>query len=442
MTNAGWFLVVGSALLLIAFTAARIKGLPLSTAIVYLSVGVLLGPTFLDQFHFNPLERAAVLEVVTEIAVLISLFVAGLKLAAPVGDRLWWVPFRLATVSMVVTVALIAVIGVTLLDLPLGAAVLLGAVLAPTDPVLATDVQVKRPGDDDQLRFGLTGEAGLNDGMAFPMVMLGLGLLGLHDLGAHFSRWLLVDVLWATSCGFAVGGALGAAAAWVVQRLGKRGLHSEYMEDSLGLGLIALSYGLTLMLDGYGFLAVFAAGFMLHRVEARLDARDRAPDQDRKSMCMAPVTLHFIEQLERLMEVALIILVGGMLFADSWQLVYVLTAILIFVVVRPASVMVGLIASRVPARRRAAMSWFGIRGIGSLYYLMYSVQHGLPEEIALPLVSTVLIVVTLSILVHGISVTPLMSLYARREQHGVAAGASANGAEDAWAPAARAGSPD
>jgi NhaP-type Na+/H+ or K+/H+ antiporter len=315
---------------------------------------------------------------------------------------------------MVTTVALTAVVGTLVLDLPLGAAVLLGAILAPTDPVLATDVQIRKPGDDDRLRFALTGEAGLNDGTAFPMVMLGLGLMGLHDLGEQFERWWLVDVLWATVCGFGVGGALGAGAGWLAHRLAARGFHSEFMEDCLGLGLIALVYGLSLLLAGYGFLAVFAAGFMLHRTETRLDSAAEALSEKRPPACMAPVTLIFVERLERLGEVALLILIGGMLFVDSWQPAYVLTAALLLLVVRPLSVAVGLIGSGEPLARQTAVGWFGVRGIGSIYYLMYSIQHGVSEATAVVLISVVLVVVTLSIVVHGISVTPIMRRFGRR----------------------------
>jgi NhaP-type Na+/H+ or K+/H+ antiporter len=401
-------------LLLMAFTAARIKRLPLSTAMIYLGAGLLLGPTVLDQFHVNPLERSAFLEVVTEVAVLISLFAAGLKLAPPVGDRLWWVPFRLATVSMVTTVGLVALIGIALLDLPLGAAVLLGAVLAPTDPVLATDIQIKTLEDNDRLRFALTGEAGLNDGTAFPMVMLGLGLMGLHEVGDGFLRWWLVDVIWATLSAFTIGGVLGIVAGRATYRLAKRGLHTEYMEDWLGLGLIALAYGLTLLLHGYGFLAVFAAGFMFHRTEMRLSAVGKSAADD--PVCVTPVTLEFVEQLERLGEVVLLVLIGGMLFADSWQAEYVLVGILLFVVVRPVSVFAGLLGCREPLVRKSIIAWFGVRGIGSLYYLMYAVQHGLAEETAVQLVSVVLVVVALSVVVHGITVKPLMRLYGRRAE--------------------------
>jgi len=417
MTDGAWYVVAGAVLLGMAFSAAKIERLPLTTAMFYLAAGLALGPTALGLFHFNPLEQSALLELLTEIGVLISVFAAGVKLAPPVGDRLWWAPFRLAFVSMLVSVALMAAVGVAVLGLPIGAAVLLGAVLAPTDPVLATDVQVKAPGDDDRLRFSLTAEAGLNDGTAFPMVMLGLGLMGLHELGDGFRLWWAIDVVWATLSGFAVGGALGAAAGWIAHRLSASGFSNEFTEDLLGLGVIATAYGISLLVLGYGFLAVFAAGFMLHRIETRLAARASSRRPDRPSpRAMSPVTLVFIEQLERLMEVALILLIGGMFFIDSWQAQYVIAALLLLIVIRPVSVVVGLAGSREPWKRQAAISWFGVKGIGSLYYLMYAIEQGVPADTAVTLISTVLIVVALSIVLHGITVKPLLGVYSRGDR--------------------------
>ncbi len=420
MTVATWFLVIGAVLLFMALTAAHIRSMPVSTAIVYLLVGIVLGPTVADQFRFNPIEESLFLEILTEVAVLISLFAAGLKLAAPVGDLAWWSPFRLATVSMVLTVGMIAWVAMWLLDMPLGAAVLLGAVLAPTDPVLASEVQVRGVGDEDRMRFSLTGEAGLNDGTAFPMVMLGLGLLGLHELGDGFGRWWMVDVFWACASGVAVGGALGVITAWSMHKLGKRGLTSEFMDNFAGLGLIAFSYGLTHMVSGYGFLAVFAAAFMLHRTEARLDLpainADADGNPDTKPAYMTKVSLHLVEQFERLFEVALLILIGGMLYTDSWQWIYVAFAGLLLFVVRPVSVLVGLLGSRESPRTKAMIAWFGVKGIGSVYYLMYAIQHGVEESLAVTLVSVVLVVIAVSVVVHGVSAMPLLRLYARSQE--------------------------
>ena len=213
MTNAQWFLLLGGLLLARGLTLSVLKPLPVTPAIIYLAVGLLVGPTVLNLFHFNPLKQSALLEVLTEVAVLISLFSAGVKMPVPVSFARWRTPILLASISMTVSVVLVAAFAYYLLGLPLGAGILLGAILAPTDPVLATDVQIRHPGDRDQLRFTLTCEAGMNDGSAFPFVVLGMGLLGLHELGEFGLRWVLVDVLWATVAGIAIGAIAGAALA-------------------------------------------------------------------------------------------------------------------------------------------------------------------------------------------------------------------------------------
>ncbi|HEX7454927.1 MAG TPA: cation:proton antiporter, partial [Gallionella sp.] len=158
MTDALWFMFVGGLLLFMGLTASILKRSSVTSAIIYLAVGVLVGPTALNLFHFNPLKESALLEVLTEVAVLISLFSAGVKMPVPFTLARWRAPILLATVSMTITVAAVAAFAYYVLDLPLGAGVLLGAILAPTDPVLATDVQIRHPGDHDQLRFTLTCE--------------------------------------------------------------------------------------------------------------------------------------------------------------------------------------------------------------------------------------------------------------------------------------------
>ena len=216
------------------------------------------------------------LERLTEVVVLISLFTAGLKLSHGLRDRRWLLPLRLATTSMLVTVGGITLAGWGLLGLPLGAAVLLGGMLAPTDPVLASDVQVQNPGDRDQLRFALTGEGGLNDGTAFPLVMLGLGLLGLHDLGPFGWRWFTIDLLWAVAAGIAIGAALGLRHRPARAVPAPRAQGSGGLDDFIALGLIALAYGVALLLHAYGFLAVFAAGVALRNL-VRHESPSAAP---------------------------------------------------------------------------------------------------------------------------------------------------------------------
>ncbi len=435
LTDARWFLAVGIVLIAMALAGSVLRRLPLSSSMIYLAAGAVLGPIGLGMIIIDPVGgESGLLEVVSEIAVILSLFTAGLKLRLPISDRGWWVPFRLAFVSMALTVGLIALAGVTLLGLPLGAAVLLGAILAPTDPVLASDVQVGHPGDRDELRFALTGEAGLNDGMAFPFVMLGLGLLGLRDLGENGLRWVAVDVVWAVLVGLAVGAVLGTLVARLVVHL--RSTHREAvgLDEFLALGLIGISYGATLLIGGYGFLAVFAAGLALRRVERTRTSQDVAgeiqsregrgsgskeevaTDPETAPAFMARALLTFNEQLERIGEVAVVVLVGAALTIVGVPLAVAWFTPLLFLVIRPLAVFIGLAGASLSRTRLLLIGWFGIRGVGSVYYLAYAITHDLQPDVARTLATITLSVVVASVLVHGASVTPLMSRYERRQK--------------------------
>ena len=418
MGSAAWFLLVGSLMLAMGLMAPLLRRMPLTTAIVYLVVGIVLGPTVLNLFHFNPLKESAGLELLTEAAVLIALFAAGMKMPAPVTWSRWRTPILLAFLSMAITVGLVAAFGYYVLGFPLGAALLLGAIVAPTDPVLATDVHVRHAGDRDRLRFALTCEAGMNDGTAFPFIMLGMGLLGLHELGEFGARWMLIDVLWATLAGTAIGVAGGVALARVAARLRRNHADGTGFGDFLGLGLIGVVYGVSVLFHTWGFLAVFFAAVALRQTELQLagDASPAAPAASSGDAAEDQATIPevrigspvFKEQLGRLSEIVLVLLIGGTLFVDSWSWRAVGLAMFLFLVARPVSVLVGMLNTRTSWTMRGMIGWFGVRGIGSLYYLMYAIRHGLPESLALDLIHFTLIVVTLSILVHGLSIKPLM----------------------------------
>lgn len=432
MDFAIWALIIGVLLTAMALSGTLLSRLPVSTAMLYLVAGIGLGPAGWALMSPDPLAYSVVLERAAEVAVLISLFAVGLKLGLPLSDTRWRLPARLAVVSMTITVGLIAVIGIAGLGLSLGAAILLGAILAPTDPVLASDVQVVEAADRDRLRFSLSGEGGLNDGAAFPFVMLGLGLLGLHDLGAGGWRWLAVDVLWAVSGGLLIGGTLGTLIGKLVVYLRIRHKESVGLDEFVALGLIALAYGLSVLCHTYGFLAVLAAGLALQRVTEQPAAvsgpvalekavqgkrvhEALATHSDYAGAYMMHEVQGFNEQLERIAEVAVVLMVGAMLsytYLHASAAWFVLSLLL---VVRPASVWLGLLGAPVSRDQRMLISWFGIRGIGSIYYLMYAINHGLPHSLAEELVALTLAAVTASIVLHGISVTPLMSLYARRK---------------------------
>ena len=435
MTAILWYIVVGILLVAMALSDSVLRRLPLTTAMLYLGGGVALGPLGLGLLAADPVEQAGLLERLTEIVVIVSLFAAGLKLRAPLTERRWVVPVALAFGSMALTVGMITLVAWLALGLPIGAAVLLGAVLAPTDPVLASDVQVDRPTDHDRLRFSLTGEAGLNDGTAFPFVMLGLGLLGLHDLGTGGWRWWAVDVAWAIGAGIAVGTLLGTAVGRLVIYLRREHREALGLDDFLALGLITLSYGVALLIHSYGFLAVFAAGLAVRRIERRHtgaaapppevqaaaeseEAREDATSPDTAPAYMAQAVLGFSEQLERIGTVGVVLLVGGMLLPGSLVPPVLWFAPLLFLVIRPLAVVPIVLGSGLTTLQRALIGWFGIRGIGSIYYLSYAIARGIPEPLARLLMGITVGVVATSIIAHGLSVKPLMRAYAGRRPGG------------------------
>jgi NhaP-type Na+/H+ or K+/H+ antiporter len=426
-----WFLAVGALLVAMALAGSVLKRLPLSGSMFYLAAGFGLGPAALGLLTADPVRHSDVLERVTEAAVIISLFTAGLKLRTPLTEARWLLPVRLATVSMLVTVGLVAAAGYWGLGLPLGAAVLLGAVLAPTDPVLASDVQMTDPSDRDKLRFALTGEAGMNDGTAFPFVMLGLGLLGVHELGANGWRWWLVDLLWAVPGGLLIGAALGHLVGRLVLYLRKHYHEAVGLDEFLALGLIGLSYGAAVLAHAYGFLAVFAAGLALRRMEmqsgaeppeevkvqARAGAAEEvATDPKTAPAYMAEAVLASNERIERVCEVAVVVILGGLLASVTLRAEMLWFVPMLLLVFRPLSVVVGVLGARVWTLQTALMGWFGIRGIGSLYYLMFALEHQLDKGVGRLIADLTLVTVAVSVVVHGVSVTPLMDLYLRRKR--------------------------
>jgi NhaP-type Na+/H+ or K+/H+ antiporter len=423
---------MGALLLLMALAHPVVQRLPITTSLIYLLIGIALGPWWKDVLHVDPILDAPWLHRAVEVAVIVSLFTVGMKLRLPLLDRRLRPALCLASISMIITVALVAAAGVWLLHLPLGAAILLGGVLAPTDPVLASDVQTKDPRDTDKLRLTLTVEGGLNDGTAFPFVMLGLGLLGLHDLGENGWRWWLIDGAWAVIGGLSIGAVIGYGVGRLVNTLNARRRAVTALGEYLVLGLIGVSYGAAVLLHAYGFLAVFAAGVALRAVERASTGRD--PDFDRivaatektglppgsviKHRGAAPAyfagaLLAINEQLERILEVALVLLVGAALMVAGLSYEALWFGPLLFFVIRPIAALPLLFVARFTRFEFGAISWFGIRGIGSIYYLMFAVDKGLPTAAAAPFISLTLTIVGLSILVHGVSVTPLLNYYGR-----------------------------
>jgi sodium/hydrogen antiporter len=417
-------------LLLMGLMGSIWNRLPLSPAMLYLPIGFALGPSGAALVTLDPYANAELLTLLTEIALLISLFTVGLKLRVPLSDPIWRMPFLLGVLGMLATVGLVAAAGVWLLDLPPVLAVLLGAILSPTDPVLASDVQLRDATDRDLLRFTLSAEGGLNDGTAYPMVMLGLFLLGEPQARDYGTPWALLYALWGIAGGFAAGWLLARAVVGLALHLRMRYHQALGMEEFLTLGLIAGSYGLAHLVHGVGFIAVFAAGVAMRRIEHRVSGAAQpaavigaVPVDDEPAVAahprkapayMAETILGINQQLEHIAEFAMVLLLGIMLSGSAFLWKGVLIAVVLLLAVRPLAVAVSLAGAGVRRSQYWLMSWFGIRGIGSLYYLMYVLQYDWPLAQKQYLVSLVLTAVTISILAHGISATPLMDHYQKR----------------------------
>ena len=425
-----WYLIIGALLVLMGLSGSVLERLPLSPAMLYLVIGFILGPSAANLVRIDPLEHAGLLTSMTEVALLISLFAVGLRLRVEPLDRIWHLPWRLGMAGMLVTAGLIAAVGVRLLDLPLGAAVLLGAVLSPTDPVLASDVQIKDVGDRDKTRFSLSGEGGLNDGTAYPLAMLGLALLGVQQAQHFRAPAALLTAAWGIAAGIGSGWLLGRAIVHLALYVRKRFREALGMEEFFALGLVALSYGVAHVIHGIGFLAVFAAGVAMRRVEQESSgqadpaeiigaipagaAPSIATDPGTAPAYMAETILGFNEQLEHIAEFIMVLLLGIILSGSGLSLQGFLLGAALLLAIRPVAVGVSLAGADVKPLQRWLMGWFGIRGIGSLYYLVFALQYSWDRALMERFVPLVLTAVAVSVVAHGVSATPLMALYRRK----------------------------
>lgn len=437
-----WVAVLGAVLLTLALTSSFLRWMPVTTSAVCLALGVAIGPAGMNLLKLDIKDAANWMEHLTEVAVLFSLFVCGLKLRLSFKDRKWRVAFGLAGPVMLLTI-----LGISLLlhygfDLAWGPSMLIGAILAPTDPVLASLVQVNDAKDYDPVRFGLSGEAGLNDGVAFPFVILALLFLQQPgDSAAWLDDWALKSLLWAVPAGLLTGYWMGHGIGRVTLSMRIRNADSTFSpNDYLTLALIALAYVAAEAIHGYGFLSVFAAGLGLRQAEVKSTGDTQTPaehlvqpvvnhqnvepeaavhgdvanleDTQVAAGIMMGDMLAFGSLVERAMEVFLVTLLGVVLVAH-WDWRALLIAAALFGVIRPLSVWLIPWGRLLDGRQRSLIGWFGIRGIGSFYYLFYALNHDLSPSVATLCTDLTLSIVALSILVHGISTQPMLARYER-----------------------------
>jgi NhaP-type Na+/H+ or K+/H+ antiporter len=391
-------LLLGAAILAIAWLPMIVRDLPLSLPIFCVAAGFLLFLVFETAEAPLPFRYPELAEHLSELILIIALMGAGLKIDRPFGWRSWAITWRLLSVAMPLTILGVAVLGWWVIGLAPAAALLLGAALAPTDPVLASDVQLGPPGsgEEGEVRFALTSEAGLNDGLAFPFTMLAIALATTPVSTTTVLDWIGYDVAWKISAGVIIGVAVGWLLGTLVFRLPKRIRLARSNDGFVSLGLTFISYGLTELAHGYGFVAVFITAVTLRHRERSHDFHERLHD--------------FSEQTERLLMLLLLVLFGGaiatgLLAPLTWAAV--LTGLLVLLLVRPVSGLISLAGTGLPRGERAVISFFGIRGIGSIYYLGYAANRAEFGDHEL-LWAAVGFVVLVSILVHGVTVTPIM----------------------------------
>ena len=339
----------------------------------------------------DPISRPKPWELISELCVVAGLFGVGLRIDRLASRKLWMPTVRLLMIAMPITVAAIALGGWAFGGMTIAGALLLGAVLAPTDPVLAGDVQVGPPleGGEHPVRFALTTEAGLNDGLAFPFVYLALAVAAAGGFTATVvAEWLWLDVAYR----IAVGTASGAALGWLFGKL----LFDWPRENALAnteSGVIALAgvlavYGLTELIEGYGFVAAFISGLILRRQESEHKFHTQLHD--------------FSEAIEHALTAVLLIGLGAALPALFPALTWTGAAIGagLILLVRPVAGWLSIFGTMDRKREQTAVAFYGVRGVGSIYYLAYAGSH---EELTneAELWAIVAFTILLSTVVHG-----------------------------------------
>ena len=371
-----------------------------SASLVYLAFG-LLAATMIDVLGvrwLDPFDDAALIARLAEFAVIVALFGTGLKLDRALHPRAWASVLRLLGIVMPLTIAAVALFGIAVMGLSLGAAIILGAVLAPTDPVLAGDVGVGPPGDEveHEPNFALTAEAGLNDGLAFPFVFLG-AFVAAEQGSDWLAEWVVADVLYAALVAVAIGAAAGYLIAAAMVRLHRQGWILRTLDGWVAIAAILLVYGMTEVAGAYGFLAVFAAGVAFRRYEHDHEMNRRVHDG--------------AEVVEKFCELGVILLLGSLITATGLREVGaagLLLAPALLLVIRPLATALAFTGSRTARAERVFIAWFGVRGIGSLYYVAIALGLGiLSHEEAQTLFWTVAACVVVSVIVHGATAAPL-----------------------------------
>ncbi|MDO9373294.1 MAG: cation:proton antiporter [Ferruginibacter sp.] len=391
--------IIGLAAFTMAWMPAITKRSGISYSIIYVLVGMLL---YLALPGYLPVPMPSAnpdLTIhLTEMVVIISLMGTGIKIDRAFSLGNWASPLKLVSIAMLLCIAAAALVAYYFLRLDLAAAVLLGAALAPTDPVLASDVQVGPPNEKlkSETKFSLTAEAGLNDGVAFPFTWLAIYLAMAAPGPASLVQWFGYNLLFKIVAGIVMGYLMGKLVGYLVFRVPEKWRFLKTRDGFLAISLTLLVYGLTEIVHGYGFIAVFICGITLRHYE-----KGHHYHADLHS---------FTDQAERLLVAILLILFGGSLvsgiLAPLTFKMGLFTVVFLFVI-RPLAAYTSLLGEKFHLKEKLAISFFGIRGMGTVYYLAFAfAQAKFNSEKELWAIAAFTIMV--SVIIHGFTATPIM----------------------------------
>ena len=371
---------------------------PAHAAVVALAIGALLGPMGLRLLRPQLLEDGAPIETISEIALLTCLFCLGLRLKLPIDWRTWRIPLRLATLTTLATVGMAAAAAHLMFDMSLAQSLLLGAVIAPTDSVLAADVGAHPETEQDSPAFILSAESGINNGFAAALVMLILGWMGLSDAESAALGSASLLGAWSIAGGVAAGGLIGTGMARWIKLLDPE-RQADFLEEAMVFATAALAYGAAMAIRTDGFLAVFAAGVALSH-----GGRLRRPLRNRPLM---PRVLRISARIERCTWLVVLVLLGSLVASIDYKWWMLAFAAVLILLIRPLAVRLGLGGISMPDAQWRGVAWFTARGVASLYCLAFSINHGLSAPFARLLAGATLVVMVTSILVSAISGLPL-----------------------------------
>lgn len=392
-----------------AWIPALSSKLGISYALIYVLIGIILYLIFPGILPLpDPQANETFTIHATELIVIISLMGTGIKIDQPFSLKKWKIPIRLVFIAMIICIGLTVLYGNTILGLDMASAVLLGAVLAPTDPVLASDVQVGPPNEEKSLetKFALTAEAGMNDGMAFPITWLAITLAMIaQNINSSLTSWFAIDVVYKILVGFGIGFLSGKLIGLILFNLTEEYKVLKTREDFLAISLTLAVYGITELALGYGFIAVFVCAVSLRATERKHDYHRNMHS--------------FIEQIEKLLIAIVLVffggsLVTGILDALTWKMVAFSFCFLLLI--RPLSAYVSLFKIKLDNQEKFVISFYGIRGMGSVFYLAYAF-HTIKFEYEKELWAMVAFTILCSIIIHGFTASKTMGDLEKRKSN-------------------------